>query len=401
MDLDIRTLAFTAGLIATMSAFALSLLWYIARRIEGVGYWAVSHLFLSASLVMIALRGQVHDFISIGVANALLLISAAISWYGHRKFFRQPDPTFWGPVIIAGCVIAGLVMGTILTGDITARFVLSSITSGFLYFLVAMVPLRNAGPNSVTPRVVGGIILLHAAFMLSRPFLFLGMDPSTGIMQSGLGGQITYLEGIVMIVGATMGYTLLAAERLQEDLNQQARHDPLTNVLNRRAFLQLAEREMARATRRKTPISILIMDLDRFKELNDTYGHPVGDIVLSRTARLLNDQLRAQDIFARYGGEEFIALLPDTDKAGAIITAERLRTVLEKSLINTGRQSLSITTSIGAASSAHGSEILGELIATADLALYEAKRTGRNRTVAADSGEDLIGSEYQLSSAGE
>jgi diguanylate cyclase (GGDEF)-like protein len=171
-----------------------------------------------------------------------------------------------------------------------------------------------------------------------------------------------------------------AKVRLREELRGRAETDPLTGVANRRRFHQTLDIECTRFTRNHFPLSVLMIDLDFFKEVNDRYGHPVGDTVLRIVAQLILLSLRKTDLLARYGGEEFAVLLPETPVEGAHVIAERIReTVCQKPIIADGC-AMQVSVSVGVASHVDDNEATPEiLLKKADLALYRAKAAGRNR----------------------
>jgi diguanylate cyclase (GGDEF)-like protein/PAS domain S-box-containing protein len=173
------------------------------------------------------------------------------------------------------------------------------------------------------------------------------------------------------------------SKRLQSELEHLASTDALTGVPNRRAFVERAARELERASRYGRAVSLLLLDVDRFKSVNDNHGHPAGDAVLQRVAEVCCETLRACDTFGRIGGEEFAAVLPETDAAGAARTAERLRASIAASSTQVPQGSLRVTVSIGVAPCAEGEAGLEGVLVRADEALYEAKAAGRNRVVVA------------------
>ena len=159
-----------------------------------------------------------------------------------------------------------------------------------------------------------------------------------------------------------------------------AMHDGLTGLLNRRAFDESLARAVAQSSRGPHPVSLLMVDLDHFKKLNDSWGHSVGDLALQAAAAEIRAQIRAGDLGARYGGEEFAVILPDTDGAAAFRLAERMRKALAGRVIKVGRDQIRISASLGVSASDLGYETPEELIRSADEALYASKETGRNRT---------------------
>ena len=168
----------------------------------------------------------------------------------------------------------------------------------------------------------------------------------------------------------------------QAELQEQATRDPLTGLYNRRYLSEVLARELARAARENDPISLAIIDIDDFKRLNDTYGHPAGDTVLQGFARQLLNQTRVEDTVYRYGGEEFLVLLPNCAGANAIKIAEKLRISFQDSNTAYNIGTKGITISCGIAEFPTDGKTSEELIATADQFLYHAKATGKNRVIA-------------------
>lgn len=175
-------------------------------------------------------------------------------------------------------------------------------------------------------------------------------------------------------------FDMTERKHLEEQLREQATTDFLTGLNNRRHFSEKARQELARSRRMEKPLSFMILDLDHFKELNDTYGHDAGDIALQVFARVCTDTLREIDILGRLGGEEFAALLPETDSHSAIEAAERLcKAIADTPISVSNNKVLRITVSIGVTSCIPEDQQLQDLLRRADSALYEAKHSGRNQ----------------------
>ncbi|WP_022957992.1 GGDEF domain-containing response regulator [Spongiibacter tropicus] len=171
--------------------------------------------------------------------------------------------------------------------------------------------------------------------------------------------------------------------RLEQTLNQLASRDALTQCWNRRMIDELLNASIAEAQRKQSPLSIMVLDIDHFKQVNDNYGHAVGDTALKHMVNILNNNLREYDQVGRYGGEEFIVILPSTDKDSAWGVAERIRSSLQyhPAHIDSERD-IPMTVSIGLAQLNHyGQDSRHSLFERADKALYEAKQAGRNRVV--------------------
>jgi two-component system chemotaxis response regulator CheY len=172
---------------------------------------------------------------------------------------------------------------------------------------------------------------------------------------------------------------------LQERLRVEARVDALTNTLNRSAIMDVLGRALAQAARYKEPVAVLLADIDNFKRVNDTYGHPVGDVVLQHMAQSMQATLRQYDALGRYGGEEFIIVSPRCDTEQAFELAERIRVSVEGSpYTSSSGAAISTTISIGVAAGFGEQLQAPDLILLADNALYRAKRSGRNRTELAE-----------------
>lgn len=168
---------------------------------------------------------------------------------------------------------------------------------------------------------------------------------------------------------------------LENRLSQLARCDPLTGVLNCRTFYQFLEKEWSRSIRYHHPLSCVIMDIDRFKSVNDTYGHAVGDEVLRGIAQLTDSKCRCPDYVCRWGGDEFYVLLPETDEDGAMCWAERCCSTIAGTQFSVKGHKLSITSSFGVAQREEGMQDPEQLLDHADQALYAAKGAGRHRVI--------------------
>jgi diguanylate cyclase (GGDEF)-like protein len=194
------------------------------------------------------------------------------------------------------------------------------------------------------------------------------------------------VTGFIMVAWfEVFGRYAAETAQLEHRLAALATTDAMTGILNRRAFLERADALIAQARRFKHPLTLLLLDLDAFKSINDTYGHAAGDAVLRDVARAIASQLREVDAFGRIGGEEFGILMPAADTAGARVAAERLRRAVESAEIRHHATTLRMTASFGLATVSRDWSI-EHLLSSADAALYTAKQGGRNRVVVADAG---------------
>lgn len=263
--------------------------------------------------------------------------------------------------------------------------------------------LRADQPGDVTRSIVLLLYLIAYARILALPFglpvtissiAMLLLIP-LGLMVSGLLPGLSAVRILIPLIPmALMMFflELLLTRNLHEShqqrkkLEELAIQDPLTGLHNRRYFMMSATEHHRLAIRNGHPLCILMVDLDHFKRINDTFGHASGDQVIRLTSDVLRNELRASDILARFGGEEFIACLPETELSDARVAAERIRSSLEGSTVPAADDKgtvLRVTASIGVAAST-SPESLDRLIERADQALYAAKNRGRNQVVCAD-----------------
>jgi len=211
-------------------------------------------------------------------------------------------------------------------------------------------------------------------------------------MESADGGKRTLivtaqplLDLTADTIGIVASYTdITDRKQIEEELRRLATTDPLTGAFNRRQFMERAQEEIDRSKRYKTPLTLLMLDIDHFKTVNDTFGHDAGDAVLKRMVSESMIQLRGSDIFCRLGGEEFAAILTHTAPEQGLLAAERLREALKALEVNTATGPVLFTVSIGVASLVEAELSLEQIIKKADTALYEAKDRGRDRVVMAN-----------------
>lgn len=283
------------------------------------------------------------------------------------------------------------------------------IAGGMALLIAALIPFRaigralNGGPlhsrwqrlNWLITAFVFSYLVLGVIHVLQQPITL--VDVLIGLIMMAGGG---FVLAVAKLSEATTS-DLVKIAVLERDLMR----DPLTGTFNRRYLDSRLEEEISRARRSGLPLSALMIDLDHFKEINDLYGHLVGDQVLRHVSSLIVSQVRINDMVVRYGGEEFVVIAPDSSLEDVTRLAERLLQNLRRhDVILSGEKSVRVTASIGAAQlEAH--EARSAFLRRADDALYEAKRAGRDRLCVARSdfitvGPDLIGAEDEQKTTG-
>jgi len=192
--------------------------------------------------------------------------------------------------------------------------------------------------------------------------------------------ELFYLKRSILTMAQELEALINQLKEEKDKLENIAYTDPLTGLSNRRLFLEESKRLLELARRHGEPFSIIMLDVDNFKRINDEYGHDVGDMVLKNRAKAIEGNIRSSDIAARYGGEEFIIALPKTNGEGALLVAERIRQDFKKRKVKVNHEEVGTTVSVGVATYEEGDD-LETLIKKADEALYEAKRTGKDKVV--------------------
>ena len=258
--------------------------------------------------------------------------------------------------------------------------------------LEAADPPRLAILDWMMPGIEGVEICRRIRARAERPYTFVILLTARGQKQSLLDGLKAGADDYLSkpFDAEELRARLQVGERIikmqdaltagRDELHFQATHDALTGVASRRAALEVLVRELARGSREKKPVGIVLADIDHFKEINDKYGHVAGDIVLQEVAQRMSKCTRAYDCVGRYGGEEFLIIVPSSTEHGVLRLAERMRQSTQGAPVQTPEGEIAITASFGAASiHATGQDNVNDLLRIVDAALYRAKNAGRNR----------------------
>jgi diguanylate cyclase (GGDEF)-like protein len=382
MQLDIRTLTFTLQLFALVFAVGMFLVQRGQPAMRGLIWWAAAYAAAGLGFLLLALRGAIPDFVSVVVASALLLASLCFFREGAVRFRRQPRRLPWLGAALLALLVPTLMYYLYVVPNVANRVVAVTLTNAIpaaltAWLLAKDVPIRLRTSHWFTAAAFGQMVIVSAVRVAHTL-----LHPPDNLMTAGPVHAMYLLSVLLLLVMSIFGCIWMLTMHQEIELERQARTDPLTGAMNRLALAESITRELARAQRNGRPLSVLMFDLDFFKQLNDRLGHQAGDAALKNVAAATQRHLRASDLLARYGGEEFVAVLPDTDKARAVETAERLRQEIESLGIPCGNGT-ALTASYGAATYPADGDDFDSLVASADAALYKAKQSGRNRVVAA------------------
>lgn len=370
---DARTAILLAGLMSgLMSMVLLSLRRSYPPSARGLGLWAIGLLGISLGTLLTASRDGPPSMLIVSVARVLLLSSLFMIYLGTVRFVGQRSSLkIWIPVLIAGASLQ--IVFTHAYPSFHARLIVANAFSGSLFLAQAWALWRYATPT-FAPRLCLAVSLLMVLIQLTR-FATSFFVPMGENVFDGDPLNLMYVVSLVCsILLYSVGIVLMVSERLRTELEHLATRDSLTGALNRRQMKELFDTELLRCHRQHRSMGLLLMDLDHFKTINDTYGHQTGDQVLIDFVIELNSLLRQSDQVARFGGEEFAVLLPDTSPQEALAAAERIRAACA-----TPKNAPSCTVSIGITHILVDMDILDTMLARADAALYRAKAKGRNQ----------------------
>ena len=355
--------------------------WFVAAERAALLHWAVYALLSAITWASLSLNLQSPPLLVVltGVCSAIALRR------GIRLFIGRPLPWSQAALLLA------LVLAVGALGDEPAwRPLQAAVNFGVLaaLFLSMALDLRSHARDDLHwrfPLALSLPVLLGAAAFGSRALRALMLPESVQTEMTvhsalNVGSALSYIV-LVLLLHATL--MALVVARLLGQLQNLARRDPLTGLFNRRAMHAVLDQHARQRRRAADTFSVLMIDVDHFKEVNDRHGHETGDQALTHISRLMTQALRAQDRVARFGGEEFVVLLPASNLARALADAEALRMAVQCSPLLHGALSVPLSVSIGVAEWAGPTEDPARLLVRADDALYRAKRLGRNRVEAA------------------
>ncbi|HEY6898838.1 MAG TPA: GGDEF domain-containing protein [Rhodocyclaceae bacterium] len=343
------------------------------RSIGGLGEWARGGLLMFLASMVFSQRGEWPDFVTVVIANGLLWGGCSLCFIGLCRFAERPVPQ--QALACAWAVSIAAMAGATLSGSpypIKAA-INASFSCGLL--LAGCAVIWTIRPHNLAVRF--GLICHGVAaciFGFRAVWVLLGFDTTLSLSDPTPIQTLFLVNFGVSGALNTLCFLLLANERLHNELRYAAYHDALTDTLNRGCIMDRLGIELERAQRYGHPLSVLLIDLDHFKGINDRHGHLAGDLTLVHFAAGAKAQLRRFDLLGRYGGEEFLTVLPQADATVAAQVAERIRQYAAAG----GATVPEYTVSIGTASTTPDLS-LHDLLQQADRALYRAKNGGRNR----------------------
>jgi diguanylate cyclase (GGDEF)-like protein len=377
--LDGQTLATVLLIVCTILTGLLGLTWLQNRSVPAFGLWTISFGLCAVAAGFVVARNLFPGLLAIDIANALRFLAFGIAWHGARRFGGRKGS--WTIAAAPALLWIALTSLSALGEDLAPRVLIASPVVAAFAFAIAAELWRASPRVPWIARLAAVLFIVHGTVFASR-FVYVLLGASAQLdSHSSIAGPfhpVAILEGLILAVA--LAFLLMSATK--DEIGRQHRDaalvDPLTGVLNRRGFEAEAGRMLSRAARDGSSTALLALDLDHFKSVNDTWGHPVGDLVLRAVAKTIAAELRGGDVVGRLGGEEFVIALAGSRTEYAALLAERVRRAVAALPIRGGATSIDLTVSIGVA--AHrGATSFEKLMMHADAALYRAKAAGRNR----------------------
>jgi diguanylate cyclase (GGDEF)-like protein len=375
----------TLFLFVGVSLLATGIAWLVAafayRSLVSARYWGAAMLSGAAGTGLGVLRGAVDPLVPVILANGMLLFACGLCWGGIRRFQGRPVP--WVAIAaIVGGAMALLAFFLVVVDSITVRVVVFSVASILIVGTAGLDLLdRRYGPATPGTRLTAVATLAYAGAHALR-IVATVFETGGAVDFETFNTAQAYLL-LFTVFGAQIwnaGFLMMAIDRLRAEVADLAVTDDLTGIANRRQFFERARQECARSLRSHAPLSLVCLDIDHFKPVNDGHGHAAGDLCLQHFVALAAARLREPDVLARLGGDEFAILLPDTVAEEAHRIADDILAAVRTTPVVWRTATLTLTASAGVAEwTPDVGRDAAELAARGDQALYLSKQVGRDR----------------------
>jgi diguanylate cyclase (GGDEF)-like protein len=373
-QVDVRTLALFVAMTFFVQATAIGAQAFLIRELrqyQGVGAALMANLCVAVGLLLRLFIGRLPDFVSTILSSALILTGPGLFYIALGQFTGQTYSK--GTVIgVITAVLSLLLYFTYWNNNIEMRMITLSLGAAALILILIYQLLRT---RKTSLRFSADLMLIsfliYGIFLILRTILIALYPPQDSFSNTPI-QSATYLLLFVISFFWSTGFIIMVSQRLRNDLMEIATIDVLTRIPNRRATQAFLERELSRTQRNQSEFSILMIDIDNFKQVNDRWGHSVGDYVLTKTASVFQSMIRKQDWVGRWGGEEFLMIMPG--RCDTELLAERVRREIARTEYRSGAAAFGITISIGIACAKPADEI-DQILKNADKALYRAKLT--------------------------
>jgi diguanylate cyclase (GGDEF)-like protein len=371
---DIRTIALFVGMTFFVQAAAIGAQAFLIRELKqyrGVLAALLANLFVAVGLMLRLFGDRLPEFVTTVLSNTLLLMGPALFYIA----LSQLTGLTYSRVFVIGIItMVGSFLSyfTFWVDHMENRIIVVSLGSiAMVLILILQLWRIQKTPLRFSANLMLAFFLVYGMFLIVRTIVFV-LNPPQNASSLTPAQSATYLLSFALSFFWSMGFILMVSQRLRNDLMEMATIDVLTRIPNRRATQTFLEKELSRAQRSPSEFTVLLVDIDNFKQVNDRWGHAMGDEVLVKTASIFHAMIRKQDLVGRWGGEEFLIIVPGSCDARAL--AERLRFEIANTKHSYGTASFGITVSIGVAC-AGPSDQIDQILKNADQALYRSKQT--------------------------
>lgn len=382
-SLDAHTLAVVSALAAFFMAVTMAGIYLAGNREAAIADWALAGLMLCLGHVLAVFTLGTSGFedrtLALALTNASVALGYGMVVLGIQQHLEQPR---WTAAIFLLAIGIGLSIAFVPIMHESTVLRVSVLTAAYAGFsIVGTVLLWRADDRRLKPyrRAVGVVLMANTLVLIIRALYVVYGEHGTSDPAASIVLVPVLLSAVLFYMALNVALALMLFRRKEVHLRFLARHDALTGLLNRYSLDEYAAREIARSARGENELSLVVLDLDNFKQVNDQHGHAAGDQVLVQAARRLHEVIREGDIAFRVGGEEFLVLLPGAGHEVAPRVAERLRMALVDRPFECLDRSMTVSTSVGVVTFDPLRDDWESLLRRADQALYRAKGMGRNR----------------------
>ena len=380
MDLDIPTLMAMGSFVAACAGAILLLVWLQNRRITALAIWGLADIITAGGILSLMLGKALNEPLGSILGSHLLLLAAGLTWKAARTFDAKPAPLV---LAVLGAVVTALASG--LPGMQHVITSLGAVTNAVYMFAAATAFWLGRKERLPARWPIIVFTSVHATVLLTGAWtIFNGGTGEDQVPPLLSMFGLIHFESIIFALGTVVFILALIRERGEAASTMAAHIDSLTGILNRGAFMESAGRVVERCRRDSAPVAVMMFDLDRFKTVNDTHGHAIGDLVIQKFCEVTAAALRPNDVFGRMGGEEFAVALPGSGIEAAYARAERIRASFAENCRFVGEHRVDATVSSGVSVSGNAEHTLSALLEYSDIALYRAKAEGRNCVKRAD-----------------
>jgi len=380
--LDLRTLSINNIVMSLSLAACLLIYSTYHSEFRGVKQTAYAFIISSIASLLVVIRSQTPDIISFVLPNTLFVLSMAFIHLGFVYFYQFDDrkvKRFHGAILLMMVAFTSFFTYVDHSNNVNVRIAILSFFVSIQCIYIMRTLLKGHNKANLTLAIS---YLIFSLFFLVRGLITLTEDPIDDFMNASLIHSLSVVVYELLVAVTSFGMVWIVSYSAQRALLEQASHDPLTKVLNRRALESTIDTEHARSLRNDSALSVIMLDIDHFKRINDRFGHARGDEVLIDIASVLTQNTRPYDSIARFGGEEFIILLPNTSVDQAEVIAENLRVKIAEHNYNfKPEDGINVTASFGVTECNLVKEGWLNILERADSGLYKAKAEGRNKVV--------------------